>query len=120
MPAKTEQSFFAAIKDSLPERYYCFPQINLATFIDKNDGSKYRIELFRNVDFLIVDLHYKPVLAIEINDESHKTTSRWIRDKKVKEILEGAEIPLITFWTEFGVNRDYIKQKLNAVLANTK
>lgn len=36
-----------------------------------------------------------------------------MRDLKVKEILRQAGIPLIILWTEYGVNVEYIKKRIN-------
>ncbi len=113
---KSEQGFFEVIKASLPENYYVFPQINLATIIKKTDDSRYHNELFRNVDFLITDNNYKPLIVVEINDPSHLRSDRRERDEKVQKICEEAGISLIKFWTDFGINPDYIKNKINETL----
>ena len=107
-----EQKFFSAIKKALPEGYLVFPQINLATFIQATDSTVYHNELFRNVDFLVTDAAYKPRIAIEINDQTHRQSDRKERDKKVKDICAEAGIPLVSFWTSYGVNQEYIQKKL--------
>lgn len=111
-----EQHFFDAIKKALPEGFLAFPQINLATFITATDQSIYHNELFRNVDFLITDSDYKPRVAIEINDQTHQQRERKTRDRKVKDICAEAGIPLITFWTSYGVNQEYIQKKITETL----
>ena len=105
---KVENQFYTAIKKALPEGYLVFPQINLAAFVDRNDQAKYRNELFRNIDFLITNEDYQPLVAIEINDQSHLTAERKARDERVKNICEEAGIPLIKLWTNYGVNAEYI------------
>jgi predicted NAD-dependent protein-ADP-ribosyltransferase YbiA (DUF1768 family) len=50
--------------------------------------------------------------VIEINDNTHNTKERYIRDMKVKEILDKANLPIITLWTSYGVNYDYIERRL--------
>lgn len=114
--SKSEQSYFEAIKASLPENYYVFPQINLAAFIYKSGDSQYRNELFRNVDFLITDSNFSPKIVIEINDPSHLSNDRRKRDEKVKKILEEAGIPLMKLWTSYGVNPKYIKERITEIL----
>ena len=113
---QSEQSFFEAIKRCVPENYLVFPQINLASFINRTDDSRYRNELFRNVDFLITDSEYHPKIVIEINDKSHLTHERRERDEKVKNICEEAGIPIITLWTSYGANDEYIKNRINELL----
>ncbi len=113
----SEQEFYAAIKASLPENYYVFPQINLAAFIERTDNSRFHNELFRNVDFLITDSEYTPKLVIEINDQTHLNKDRKERDEKVRDICEEAGIPIIKLWTSYGVKQEYIKERIDEALA---
>ncbi len=114
--SKAEQQYYYAINESLPEGYLLFPQINLASIIDKVDNSKFRNELFRNVDFLITDKGFKPQIIIELNDQSHFQYKRNERDKKVREICEEAGIPIITLWNNRNINKDYIKNEIEATI----
>lgn len=111
-----EQQYFTALRELVPEGYCVFPQINLATFLEKTDDSSFHNELFRNVDFLVTDAAFAPRIVIEINDPSHREYNRRKRDIKVLEICEEAGIPLITLWTNYGVNRDYIKGRIQKAL----
>ena len=114
--SKSERGYFEAIKQSLPEGYCVFPQINLASFISRTDGARFHNELFRNVDFLITDLEYVPKLVIEINDQTHFNNERKERDERVKKICEEAGVPILKLWTSYGVNQDYIKNKIAETL----
>ena len=110
--SKSEQGFYHAILISLPEGYRVFPQINLATFIDRTDDARFHNELYRNVDFLITDSEYTPKFIIEVNDQTHLNHDRKERDEKVRKICEEAGIPILTLWTSYGVNEEYIKRKV--------
>lgn len=107
-----EKGFFDAIKKIASPKYIVQPQINLASIINKESHSKYQNELFRNIDFGILDQNYKLLVLIEINDATHTERNRRERDQKVQTICKEAGIPLITFWTKYGVNESYIKQQL--------
>ena len=50
-----EKSFFDAIKNLASPKYIVQPQINLASIINKESHTKYQNELFRNIDFGILD-----------------------------------------------------------------
>lgn len=113
----TELMFAEAIKRNLPEGYELSAQSNLATFIDRLDDARYRNELFRNVDFLVVDKKYAPILVIEINDETHQRKDRQERDIKVARICGEAGIPIVKLWTKYGVNEAYIKSKIEETIA---
>ena len=114
--SKSEQKFFDAIKSSVPEGYCVFPQINLASFIDRTDDARFHNELFRNVDFLVTDSEYTPIFIIEINDQTHLNNDRRERDEKVQRICEEAGIPILKLWTSYGVNSEYIKGRINEIL----
>lgn len=116
--SKSEQKYYEVIKSSVPEGYCVFPQINLSSFIDRIDDARYRNELFRNVDFLITDSNFGPMVVIEINDQTHMNYDRKERDEKVRKICEEAGIPIIKFWTSYGVNPEYIKSKIDETLAS--
>ncbi len=110
--SNNEFNYYNCIKDVLPEGYYIQPQINLAAFIVRTDDFRYQNELNRNVDFLIVDEKFKPILIIEINDKSHLQYERKLRDEKVRKICEEAGIPIMNLWTSYGINQEYIKKQL--------
>lgn len=114
--SKSEQEFYNALKASLPQGYCVFPQINLTSFIDRTDNSRFHNELFRNVDFLITDEEYQPKIIVEINDKTHLTNERKERDEKVKKICEEAGIPILNLWTSYGINAEYIKGRINETL----
>ena len=107
-----EKKFLIAIQKGAGENYTVQPQVNLATIIQKQGEFKYQNELYRNIDFGIFNENYECVLLIEINDETHNEPNRKKRDIKVKEICKSAEIPLITFYTKYGVNQKYIDEKI--------
>lgn len=107
-----EKEYYKCIKEVIPEGYSVQPQVNLASFIVKKDHSRFQNELYRNVDFLIIDENFKPILIIEINDQTHFKHERKVRDEKVEKICEEAGIPLMKLWTSYGVNQEYIKSKV--------
>ena len=111
-----EKKFFFVIKKSAGENYTVQPQVNLATIIEKQGDFKYQNELYRNIDFGIFDENYNIVLLIEINDETHNEPSRKKRDAKVRDISKIAGIPLITFYTKYGVNQKYIDEKIHEII----
>lgn len=113
---ESERAFFEVFKKLVEPRYTVQPQINLASVIDKESRGRYRNELFRNIDFGIFDRDYKLLVLIEINDHSHTLNNRKERDQKVKMICEEANIPLITFWTKYGINEIYIRNRLSDYL----
>lgn len=111
-----EQGYYTAIQAALPPEYHVYPQINLAAVIERTDHSRFCNELFRNVDFLITDGNFAPKIAVEINDPTHYRADRQERDRKVRQICEEAGLPLVTLWTSYGVQPDYIQKRLTKAL----
>ena len=117
---KNEQYFYNILKE-IKEQYNLelMPQLNLATIIRKNYNNKYISELFRIVDFAIFTKDYNEVLLlIEINDSTHLSYKRKKRDQRVKDILNVAGIRLITFYTNYPNQRDYVKNRVIKELFN--
>lgn len=80
--------------------------------------SRFQNELYRNVDFIITDLFYRPLVVVEINDQTHLAEDRRERDKKVASICEEAGIPIIRLWTSYGINQEYIKKRILETLSS--
>lgn len=107
-----EQEFYNKMS-SLKADYEIMPQVNLATIINRTDNVKYHNELFRNIDFAIFSKNYEDVLLlIELNDKSHNKYSRKDRDLKVKKICNDANIKLMTFYTNYPNEKDYIINRI--------
>ncbi len=89
------------------------PQVNLATIIKKKNNNKYINDLFRNIDFGIFTENYEDILLlIEINDKTHETEERKLRDLKIKLITDDANIKLITFYTKYPNKKNYVKNRI--------
>lgn len=89
------------------------PQVNLASVITKISDSRFNTELFRNIDFGIFNADYsKLLLLIELNDESHNTYHRKKRDIKVHDICNKAGIKLITFYSKYSNEKEYVKSRI--------
>ena len=110
--SKCEQEYYAVLKSIIQNEYLIYPQVPLSQIVEKVSDNHYHNELFRIIDFCIFSKTFEPLICIEINDDTHHQPERYKRDKKVKEILEEAKIPLITLWTEYGINEDYIEKRL--------
>lgn len=118
---KNEIIFYNKLKNVIKDTYLIQTQVNLATVIKKNYNNFRINELFRIVDFGIFDKNtYEPLILIELNDSTHKSKSRYIRDQKVKNILTIANIPLITFYSSYSNNEQYINKRINELLKGTK
>ena len=113
---ETEKDFYIFFREHYGDKYIINLQVPLNSIIKKNYSNYYITELFRTIDFGFINKWGDVELLIEINDESHNESERKERDKKVKEILEEAEIPLITFWVNKPNTKQYMLDKINEQL----
>lgn len=112
-----ELSFYYKIMD-LEEKYNIIPQLNLGTIIKKISNVSFRNELFRNIDFAIFSKDYsKLLLLIELNDKTHNQEERKKRDESVKKICDSAKIKIITFYTKYSNEKEYV---INRILREIK
>lgn len=113
-----EFEFYKIIKQLEQQGFIIVPQINLASIINK-ENSKYRSELFRNIDFGIFDNNFNLKLLIELNDKSHQNYERRDRDLKVKKILNDCNIKLINFYTYYPNEKEYVLKRIYNELETT-
>ncbi|MDR3021202.1 MAG: DUF2726 domain-containing protein [Clostridiales bacterium] len=92
-----EQKFYQILLKACP-KYTVLQQVPLSSVIEKCTSNAYRSELFRVIDYCLVDSQtYQPKLLIELNDASHKRADRVLRDQKVKAICDIAGLNIISF-----------------------
>lgn len=114
-----EKYFYDILTENFSKNYIILPQINLASIIDKEKdfNKQYQNELYRNIDFGLIEKDSQQVkLLIEINDKTHTMSDRIQRDKKVKQICEDAKINLITFYTKYDNKKDYVINRIKKEL----
>ena len=109
----TELKYYNALKSILHGTpYVLLPQIPLSSIVTRKNKHKFQNELNRVVDFCVFSPEFSPLVCIEINDSSHLLKNRIERDKKVKNILKLAKIPLLTIWTNEKFEYKQIANKL--------
>ncbi len=95
----SESTLFFELRKQLSQNYYIFPNIRLADIVEAIDGTgfyKRRNKILpKHIDFIICDLLFKPLVAIELNGSSHDKSNRKDDDREKRKILEEAKIPLI-------------------------
>ena len=113
-PIMTEYEYrFYLILKELENKYIIVPQLNLAAIIKKVNNNRYYSELFRNIDFAIFSKDYKKLLLlIEINDQTHDRYKRQDRDLKVKKICNDVNVKLISFYTKYPNEKNYVINRI--------
>lgn len=98
---RSEHDFMQVLQTLFGDRYEVFPQIHLDKFLNhKLNGQDFRaahsVIQRKSVDFLICGKGYcRPLVAIELDDNSHMRPERVERDKLVDQICQDAGMPLV-------------------------
>lgn len=110
----TERLFYHKLCN-ISENFVIIPQVPLSSIVKKVNG-KYQNELNRVIDFGIFDKNFRLLLLVELNDSSHKQLNRRDRDLKVKKILDDCFIKLLTFYTQYPNEQEYINKRIYEAL----
>ena len=119
--SKCERNFYQKLLPLKNEGFNIETQINLSTIVkkcykDTGFETKYRNELFRNIDYGIFTADYQLLVLIELNDSSHNANERKIRDQRVNEICQKANIKLLTFRTSMPNENSYVLNRINLAI----
>ena len=97
------------------------PQVSLNSIVEKKYNYRQRLELFRDIDFGIFEKDYsKLLLLVEINDKTHNLKNRIKRDQKVKKIVNCAHIRLITFYSDWPNEKNYLKKRITEEITHIR
>lgn len=96
-----EQKFFNKLYNIYSKDYWVLPQISLRSIIDTPNFKNTSKELYRYMDIVFFNQNFKPLLAIELHGQEHAKDIYTInRDLSNEQILNDANIPLLTIWTD--------------------
>lgn len=70
----------------------------------------------KHIDFVICDLALSPIIAVELDDSSHRLPERVARDRDVNRILEIASLPLLRIPVQKAYDEVEISKQLLATL----
>jgi len=109
------------LKSQYWEKYDIFPKVRLADIFEPTGWKKGLSKIVsKHVDFLIVDCqnHADPVLAIELNGESHNSYVQAKSDDFKNKLFNEKWLKLITINNNEVQNHERIKEILNTSLNN--
>jgi hypothetical protein len=109
------------LKSQYWEKYDIFPKVRLADISEPTDWKKGLSKIVsKHVDFLIVDCqnHADPVLAIELNGESHNSYVQAKSDDFKNKLFNKIWLKFITINNNEVQNHERIKEILNSSLNN--
>ena len=96
---ESEQALFINLQKVFGERYIVLSKVRVEDFVEASRGDGWlgargRIKA-RHVDFLICDrATTKPLLAIELDGNSHRNENRQKRDRFIDELYHSIDLPI--------------------------
>ena len=115
----SENHFYTSLKKVLYYNYWykyeVYPKVRLADIFQPEKGDNWIKKLrMRHVDFLIVDKEqdFQPILAIELDWDSHKEYIQYKSDKFKNEVFKDSNLPLIRFNNNVSDNQEIIKSNI--------
>ena len=116
----SELSFYKTLHEAI-NGCVIIPQAHLSMFLDHEiKGQSWKAAFARingkSVDFLICTNDMKPLIAIELDDNTHNQPDRKTRDDFVNSIMTNTDMPLLRFkageW-----NSEIIKHRITQALS---
>lgn len=96
-----ESSFLAALRIAVADEYEIFPKVRLIDVLTvRRDGAGYQAAhnrvVAKQIDFLLCERGTsRLMLALELDDSTHKRPDRAARDAFVEEVLEVIGLPVL-------------------------
>jgi hypothetical protein len=114
-----EISFYQVLRAAVGDRGLVFAKVNLADLFFATTGDHRQNRALANrvdrkhVDYLVCDLKtVHPIVALELDDQSHNRADRKTRDELVAGVFAAAGLPLIRVPVKMG----YVPLEIEALL----
>jgi hypothetical protein len=114
---QAEKKFFSILQEVVGNDYLIFSQVSLLEILSVPSGlsksqfaSSFNKIQSKHIDFLLCEKEsMKPMIAIELDDSSHREIKRMIRDSFLNNAFSSAGLPLL----HIPVMPSYDRQDLN-------
>ncbi len=117
--SKAEHEFYKVLQETIKDKYYIVPQVQLSKIVEVNKYEKNKRTYFNKIDRKSVDFvlfnkeYFTPYMVIELDDSSHMLPERENRDGFVDSILNRVGIKIIHVKTENNYNHNMLSNLLN-------
>lgn len=121
----SEKKFFLMLTQWFRNEYHVFPQIHLSSLFSINDSEKRKYSYLNKIDRKSVDFvlfekeSMLPVIAIELDDYTHRFARRMKRDSFIDKVFEAARLPIIHV-SNFDNQEFKIKEEIELLINERK
>ena len=119
---KAERSFFGVLQKAVGDRYLIFAKVRLADLMYIPRGVEQWQSYFnriksKHIDFVLCDRDaVRPLLAIELDDSSHREADRQSRDTFVDSALKAAGLPILHVAARFNYSAQGLAHEIQQEL----
>ncbi len=124
--SKAERSFYEVLLRAAPAETKLFTKVRMADLIQVRPDARNR-RGFQNkinckhVDFVLCTRDtLSPVLAIELDDRSHRQPDRQARDQFVDQAFAAAGLPLLRIPAQYGYTASELQKMIREKLASER
>ena len=117
-----ELRFFQTLSVAIAGKHLIFAKVRLGDLLEVPSGTpderawRNRVQS-KHLDFVICDrVHTRPLVAIELDDSTHRRPDRVERDEQVDRFCDDAGLPLVRFRVERAFDHRAIWERLAHVL----
>lgn len=123
-----ERRFFDALHEVDADRHWLFTKIRLADLVATRKGldpsarqTAFNKIKAKHIDFVLCKpVTMEPVLAVELDDASHRAKSRQKRDAFVDEVACAVGLPLLHIKAASGYDRTELRNRIYSMLRSTE
>ncbi|HMT10946.1 MAG TPA: DUF2726 domain-containing protein [Ignavibacteria bacterium] len=121
----SEKRFFLQLIKWFNHEYYIFPQIHLSSLFKINEIERKHYSYLnkidrKSVDFVLFDKEsMMPVIALELDDYTHRFSRRMKRDLFVDKVFSAARLPIIHV-SNFDNQESNLKEEIEILINKDK
>ncbi len=114
----TETAFLYALEKAVGNEYRIFGKVRLADIVDtevyRGVGDKaFSLIAYKHIDFLLCDKRDSSIVcAVELDDWTHGSDRRRVKDAEKEYALNSASVPLVRFLPDSGYALNGIRAKI--------
>ena len=114
----TEELKFYKLLKSITDKYNLniFSQVSLYAIIRNKEYKDFNKIKSKSIDFVITDSNCKIKLCIELDDKTHVTEKRQVRDNFINELFKQVNIKLIRVPVQSYYNLENLEEKIKESL----
>jgi hypothetical protein len=117
-PMTASETYFLSVLDRVVDGHYkIIPQVGLSALVRTAAESERAYADFnrikaKSVDYVLYDEKYRPYLAIELDDPSHRRWDRMMRDLFVNNVMQSVGLRILHVERRESYDEEWLKEQI--------